>query len=73
MSSRTERLKRKSIRFVKQQYDELTPKEAKRVARFLKSKEPRLRASYETRKVRGRQQFINLLNSTTSKVRKRKR
>jgi hypothetical protein len=71
MSSRTERLKNKALIFAKEQYDELSPKEVKRIGRFLKSKEPRFRTSYNTRKVRGKQTVVNMLNRTKTKIKRR--
>ena len=68
MSTRMERLKKTVRTFAGEQYDELSPKEVKRIGNILKKRGPGLRSTYERRRVRGRQRVKKFFTGVKTKV-----
>ena len=68
MSTRMERIKKTVRTFAGEQYDELSPKEVKRIANILKKRGPGLRNTYDRRRVRGRQRVENFISGVRTKV-----
>jgi len=68
MPTRMERLRKTVGTFTHEQYDEFSPKEVKRIGKFLERKGPGLKNTYERRRERGRQRVTNFLGGVKTKV-----
>jgi len=67
-TSKVERMKRQTKRFLGDQYREFVPPRAKNVVTRLRKREPWARATYESRKIKGKALAKELISKQLGKL-----